>query len=75
MNVMKGTGKYGAQISGRQQGSPMYLVAKRCQVDMTFSKLWIQFGPERLNVLPHLSSDESARDTEEISVIYEKHRE
>jgi hypothetical protein len=33
MNVMKGTGKYGAQILGRQQGSPMYLVAKRCQVD------------------------------------------
>jgi hypothetical protein len=30
---MEGTGKYSAQISGQQQGSPMYLVAKRCQLD------------------------------------------
>jgi hypothetical protein len=33
VNVMEGTGKYSAQISGRQQESPMYLVGKRCQVD------------------------------------------
>jgi hypothetical protein len=35
VNVMEGTGKYSAQISGRQQESPMYLVEKRCQVDTT----------------------------------------